>query len=182
PPEGRLTGDIYQVLAYCAGLGTRRAVLVYPGRRDTCRTYRLPRTSFRVEVRTLHVTADAEACRRSLRRLGHHLRREPACVLAASRRVCYRECDFRGSALAGCLGITGGVAPSRLLADHSPGGALFQARWSGQLRRRRSQPGPTPRAGVLTSSTTKLSGLAREPSPSPALQYRRTASHTPHAP
>src|SRR5439155_8387375 len=37
PPEGRLTSDLYQVLAYCIGFGTRRAVLVYPGRRDTCR-------------------------------------------------------------------------------------------------------------------------------------------------
>jgi len=78
PPEGRLTGDFYQVLAYCAGLGTRRAILVYPGRRDSCRTYLLPRTSVRVEVRTLRVTAAAEDCRRSLRRLGRHVRREPA--------------------------------------------------------------------------------------------------------
>jgi 5-methylcytosine-specific restriction endonuclease McrBC regulatory subunit McrC len=75
PPEGRLTSDVYQVLAYCAGLGTRRAVLVYPGRRDGCRTYRLPQTGIRVEVRTLRVTASAEACRRSLRRLGRGIRR-----------------------------------------------------------------------------------------------------------
>src|SRR5262245_8213608 len=66
--------------------------------------------------------------------------------------------------------IPGGVAPPQRLACQSSEGVLFQARWSGQLRRRRSQPGPTPRAGVLTSSTTKLSGLAREPSPSQALK------------
>jgi 5-methylcytosine-specific restriction enzyme subunit McrC len=78
PPEGRLTGDLYQVLAYCAGLGTRRALLVYPGRRDNCRAYLMPRTSVRVEVRTLRVTADAESCRRSLRRLGRHVRRGTA--------------------------------------------------------------------------------------------------------
>jgi 5-methylcytosine-specific restriction enzyme subunit McrC len=77
PPEGRLTGDLYQVLAYCAGFGTRRAILVYPGRRDTCRAYRLPKTGVRVEVRTLRVTASAEACRRSLRRLGRFVRRTP---------------------------------------------------------------------------------------------------------
>src|SRR5262249_14512321 len=29
-----VTEDVYQMLAYCAGLGVRRAVLVYPGRRD----------------------------------------------------------------------------------------------------------------------------------------------------
>ena len=77
PPEGRLTGDLYQVLAYCAGLGTQRAILVYPGRRDTCRAYLLRRMGVRVEVRTLRVTVSAEVCRRSLRRLGRLIRRTP---------------------------------------------------------------------------------------------------------
>ena len=66
--------DVYQVLAYGAGLGVRRAVLVYPGRRDRLWAYRLRRSPILVEVRTLRVVGSRQACRLSLQRLGHALR------------------------------------------------------------------------------------------------------------
>ena len=75
PPHGKVTADLYQVLAYCTALGARHAVLVYPGRRDHCRAYLLPHTAVRLEVRTLRVTADAAGCARSLRRFGQAVRR-----------------------------------------------------------------------------------------------------------
>jgi 5-methylcytosine-specific restriction enzyme subunit McrC len=64
------TEDVYQMLAYAAGLGVERVVLVYPGKRDRGWEYALQQAPVRVEVRTLRVTGTAEACRRSLRRLG----------------------------------------------------------------------------------------------------------------
>jgi hypothetical protein len=67
--------DVHQMLAYCCGLGLRRAVLVYPGRRDRLWTYELRAAPLRVEVRTLRVTGGPEACRRSLRRLARELGR-----------------------------------------------------------------------------------------------------------
>ena len=70
PPHGKVTADLYQLLAYCTALGAGRGVLVYPGRSDRCRTYRLARTGVRIEVRTLRITAGPAGCRRSLRRLG----------------------------------------------------------------------------------------------------------------
>jgi 5-methylcytosine-specific restriction enzyme subunit McrC len=69
--EGPLvTADVYQILAYCTGLGVNRAVLVYPGRRDRAWTYTMARASVRIDVRTLRVVGDREQCGRSLRRLG----------------------------------------------------------------------------------------------------------------
>jgi 5-methylcytosine-specific restriction enzyme subunit McrC len=62
--------DVYQMLAYCAGLGVRRAVLVYPGRRDRLWKYALTRSPVTVEVRTLRVAGSRRACRLSMRRLG----------------------------------------------------------------------------------------------------------------
>ncbi len=71
-PSGSLpvADDLYQVLAYAAALGVRRAVLVYPGRRDRAWTYTLARSAVRVEVRTLRVIGPREALAASLRRLG----------------------------------------------------------------------------------------------------------------
>jgi 5-methylcytosine-specific restriction enzyme subunit McrC len=65
-----VTADVYQMLAYCAGLGVDRAVLVYPGRRDRVWGYTLARAPVAIEVRTLRVVGDGEKCARSLRRLG----------------------------------------------------------------------------------------------------------------
>jgi 5-methylcytosine-specific restriction enzyme subunit McrC len=75
PPRSNLDiGDLHQALAYGAALDLRRMVLVYPGRRDREWTYPIHST-FAVQVRTLRVVGSAEACRDSLRRLGHTLRR-----------------------------------------------------------------------------------------------------------
>ncbi len=68
------TADVYQMLAYAAGLGVGRVVLVYPGKRDRVWEYELLHAPVRVEVRTLRVTGTAAACRRSLRRFGRALR------------------------------------------------------------------------------------------------------------
>ena len=62
--------DLYQMLAYCTGLGVGRAVLVYPGRRDGVRIYALRNAPIRVEMRTLRVVGDAAECRRSWKRMG----------------------------------------------------------------------------------------------------------------
>jgi 5-methylcytosine-specific restriction enzyme subunit McrC len=69
-----VTPDLYQMLAYCAGLGVPRAVLVYPGRRDRAWSYALTHTPVTVVVRSLRVIGSREQCRRSLRRLGRWLR------------------------------------------------------------------------------------------------------------
>jgi 5-methylcytosine-specific restriction enzyme subunit McrC len=69
PATALVTEDVYQVLAYCTALGVRRAVLVYPGRRDRVWTYRLEQGSIRLAVRTLRVTGSGAECERSVRRL-----------------------------------------------------------------------------------------------------------------
>jgi 5-methylcytosine-specific restriction enzyme subunit McrC len=69
PAAALVTEDIYQVLAYCTALGVRRAVLVYPGRRDRAWTYRLERAGLRLVVRTLRVNGSRAECARSVRRL-----------------------------------------------------------------------------------------------------------------
>jgi 5-methylcytosine-specific restriction enzyme subunit McrC len=74
PREALVTSDVHQALAYGAALGARRALLVYPGRRDRRWTFTLT-TTLQLEVRTLAVTGSRERCRRSLRRLGRTLRR-----------------------------------------------------------------------------------------------------------
>jgi 5-methylcytosine-specific restriction enzyme subunit McrC len=73
PRTAVVPADLYQMLAYCAGLGVGRAVLVYPGRRARRSAYSFPHAAARVEVRTVCVTGQPEACRRSLRRLGRRL-------------------------------------------------------------------------------------------------------------
>jgi 5-methylcytosine-specific restriction enzyme subunit McrC len=70
-----VTEDVYQVLAYCTALGVRRAMLVYPGRRDRAWQYRLAQAPVEVEIRTLRVTGSREACEDSLKKLGRHVRR-----------------------------------------------------------------------------------------------------------
>ena len=69
------TADIYQMLAYAAGLGACRAVLVYPGRHDRMWEYALQHAPITVEVRMLRVAGSVAACRRSARRLGRRLAR-----------------------------------------------------------------------------------------------------------
>ncbi len=64
--------DVYQAVAYATAFGARRAVLVYPGRRDRRRAVDVGRV--RLEVRTLNVAGSEEACRRSLRRLARGMR------------------------------------------------------------------------------------------------------------
>jgi 5-methylcytosine-specific restriction enzyme subunit McrC len=61
--------DIYQVLAYCAALGVKQAVLVYPGRRDRKRSLRFEHTGIALTVRKLRVLGTREECRRSAERL-----------------------------------------------------------------------------------------------------------------
>jgi hypothetical protein len=74
-PAGRLvTADVYQVLAYCAALGVRRAVLVYPGRRDRAWHYDLGEAPTRLTVRTLCVTGDRARLDLAVRRLLRALR------------------------------------------------------------------------------------------------------------
>jgi 5-methylcytosine-specific restriction enzyme subunit McrC len=70
-----LPPDLYQVVAYGTALGARRAVLIYPGRRDRAWTYALPRAPLDVVIHTLQVVGPRERCLRSLRRLGRSLRR-----------------------------------------------------------------------------------------------------------
>jgi 5-methylcytosine-specific restriction enzyme subunit McrC len=70
-----VTEDLYQVLAYCTALQARRAMLVYPGRRDRVWKYKLARVPVCVAIHTLRVTGSREECARSLRRLGQAARR-----------------------------------------------------------------------------------------------------------
>jgi 5-methylcytosine-specific restriction enzyme subunit McrC len=67
------TDDVYQVLAYCTALDVRRAVLVYPGRRDCAWTYALTQAPVQLTVRKLRVVGSREACGRSLQRLARRL-------------------------------------------------------------------------------------------------------------
>jgi 5-methylcytosine-specific restriction enzyme subunit McrC len=64
-----VTEDLYQVLAYATALGARRAVLVYPGRRNRVWEYSLARAPVGIEIRTVRVIGSREACVRSLSRL-----------------------------------------------------------------------------------------------------------------
>jgi 5-methylcytosine-specific restriction enzyme subunit McrC len=67
--------DLYQVTAYAAALGARRATLVYPGRRDRRRRFAFGQSGVTVEVRTLRVVGPPEACDASHRRFGRWLAR-----------------------------------------------------------------------------------------------------------
>jgi 5-methylcytosine-specific restriction enzyme subunit McrC len=75
PRQAVVTPDLYQVLAYGAGLGVERAVLVYPGRRARAWEYTFGRSPMRVTLRTLDVSGSRAACERELRHLGRELRR-----------------------------------------------------------------------------------------------------------
>jgi 5-methylcytosine-specific restriction enzyme subunit McrC len=70
----RVRADLYQVLGYCAALGFRRGVLVYPGRRDRRWDYDFPEGGVRVRVVTLCIVGGRAACARSLRRLARLVR------------------------------------------------------------------------------------------------------------
>jgi 5-methylcytosine-specific restriction enzyme subunit McrC len=74
PWSSVVTSDLYQMLAYCIGLGVERAVLVYPGRRDGIRVVQLANAAIWVEIRMLRVTASPQRCRRSLQHLSRALR------------------------------------------------------------------------------------------------------------
>jgi 5-methylcytosine-specific restriction enzyme subunit McrC len=69
-----VTADVYQVLAYATALAARRAVLVYPGRRDRTWAYAFPGAPRTLLVHTLRVVGSRACCRRSLARLGRMLR------------------------------------------------------------------------------------------------------------
>jgi 5-methylcytosine-specific restriction enzyme subunit McrC len=73
PATHRVTGDVYQLLAYGAALGGRRGVLVYPGRRDRRVTYVMARSPWTLEIRTLRVAGSRAACKASLERFGRSL-------------------------------------------------------------------------------------------------------------
>jgi 5-methylcytosine-specific restriction enzyme subunit McrC len=75
PRTALITPDLYQVLAYCTGLGVERAVLVYAGRRRRVWDYTFPRSPVRIAVCVLNVAGDRAACERALHRLGRDLRR-----------------------------------------------------------------------------------------------------------
>jgi 5-methylcytosine-specific restriction enzyme subunit McrC len=66
--------DLYQMLAYCTALGVSRAVLVYPGRRDSVCVFSLHHAPVCVEMRTLRVVGEPARCLGSLKRLGQSLR------------------------------------------------------------------------------------------------------------
>jgi 5-methylcytosine-specific restriction enzyme subunit McrC len=75
-PQGALlTADVYQVLAYCAALGIRRAALVYPGRRSRRWEYRFERSPVRLEVHALRVVGSREKCLAAARRLTRQMAR-----------------------------------------------------------------------------------------------------------
>jgi hypothetical protein len=61
------------MLAYCAGLGVRHALLVFPGKRERSWAYSLTGAPVRVAIRTLRVVGRRETCERSLRRLARAL-------------------------------------------------------------------------------------------------------------
>jgi 5-methylcytosine-specific restriction enzyme subunit McrC len=65
--------DLYQVLGYCAALGFRRGVLVYPGRRYRSWDYVFRGGAVRISVATLQVLGTRAACERSLRRLVRYI-------------------------------------------------------------------------------------------------------------
>jgi 5-methylcytosine-specific restriction enzyme subunit McrC len=53
--------DLHQVTAYATALGARRAILVYPGRRDAVRKYTFEQAPLEVEVRKLRVQGTRQA-------------------------------------------------------------------------------------------------------------------------
>jgi 5-methylcytosine-specific restriction enzyme subunit McrC len=75
PEDGQIPEDVYQALAYACFLGTRRAVLVYPGRRRMVRRFVPEGHDVCVEVRTVAVSGSAARCRRERLRLQRELLR-----------------------------------------------------------------------------------------------------------
>jgi 5-methylcytosine-specific restriction enzyme subunit McrC len=69
-----VTEDVYQVIAYATALGARRAVLVYPGRRDRLWRYPLAKAAIGLDLCTLRVVGSRERCVRSLMRLARVVR------------------------------------------------------------------------------------------------------------
>jgi 5-methylcytosine-specific restriction enzyme subunit McrC len=74
PASAPSPADLYQMLAYCTALNVGRAVLVYPGRRDSVRAFPLNHAPVCVEIRSLRVAGDRAQCVRSLKRLGQALK------------------------------------------------------------------------------------------------------------
>jgi 5-methylcytosine-specific restriction enzyme subunit McrC len=70
--------DIYQVLAYSAALGVRQAVLVYPGRHDSKRTYLFEAANITLTIRKVRVLGSREQCQRSARLLAQRVYRAGA--------------------------------------------------------------------------------------------------------
>jgi hypothetical protein len=68
-----VTEDVYQVIAYATALGARRAVLVYPGRRDRVWQYPLAGSLIRLDFFALRAIGPREECRRSRAKLGRSL-------------------------------------------------------------------------------------------------------------
>jgi 5-methylcytosine-specific restriction enzyme subunit McrC len=68
-----IPADVYQMLAYCSALAVRRAVLVYPGRRNRTWCYDLEREECRVTVCSLRLIGDRETLVASTRQLLHRL-------------------------------------------------------------------------------------------------------------
>lgn len=67
--------DVYQVVAYAAMLGVRRAVLIYPGRANrTVATWAVPARSLQVEVLTVRVGGGAQHLARAGAWLARRLR------------------------------------------------------------------------------------------------------------
>jgi 5-methylcytosine-specific restriction enzyme subunit McrC len=75
PASAPSPADLYQMLAYCTALNVGRAVLVYPGRRDSVRAFPLNHAPVCVEIRSLRVVGDRAQCLRSLKRLGRALKK-----------------------------------------------------------------------------------------------------------
>ncbi len=71
----RKADDVQQVLAYCQALGIRRAGLIYPGRGDSGREYRFPRSGTRLTLFKVNVTGPRDHCRRAGRRLAARVTR-----------------------------------------------------------------------------------------------------------
>lgn len=61
--------DFYQILAYCTGLGVRRAIIVYPGSVTRSWRYFLKEAAITVELCRLRIQGPRNACQRSLERL-----------------------------------------------------------------------------------------------------------------
>jgi hypothetical protein len=76
PEDGQIPEDVYQALAYACFLGTRRAVLVYPGRKRIVRRFVPAGHDVCVEVRTVAVSGPAALGRRERRRLQRGLLRD----------------------------------------------------------------------------------------------------------